>query len=502
MIIAHERLYGKVAARQWKEILGFLEDCGQQRKRLDEVERGVFQRVMELGRVLLQGFIDKAGDGDVGETLEHDGRVLRRSPEPHAKPYRCLFGVLTVSRYVYAKGERQKALAIPLDERLGLPCGEQSYVLEDWMGRLTARMPYPEAVALLREMGVNTSVRATETVVARLAEYVEGFRAARQPVAADSEGAVLVVSADGKGVPMRRSLEQRLQEEHGVRPHKRQHKTDYEKAEKRRMRGTPASRKQMAYVGVAYGIAPWPRSAQSLLDEMHRNEKQQDRPSPQNKRYWAEMTQVQKDQVCPGAARLFRALRQELLARDAGRRKPWICLMDGQRSLWELLKKHLPEAVGILDLFHVTEKLWQAAYDFHPEASAAAEQFVDRYLRMLLEGKVGCVIGVLRRFLNQRSGHQLKTKGLKEAVRYFEANRRAMRYDEYLAAGYPIGSGVVEGACRHVVKDRMECTGMRWQIEGAQAVLHLRTTYLNREWSAFITHRIQTEQNSRYGQAG
>jgi hypothetical protein len=502
MIIADERLFGKVLSRQLEEILGFLEDGRQQRKRLDEVERGLFQRLLELGRVLLQQFIDEAGDGDVGEALEYDGQLLRRSLERHAKPYRCLFGILEACRYVYAKGEKQKALAIPLDERLGLPGGEQSYVLEDWMGRLTTRMPYPEAVALLREMGVNTSVRASETVVARLAEYVEDFRAGRAPGGAESEAAVLVVSADGKGVPMRRSLEQRLQEEHGVRPHKRQHKTPYEKAEKRRLRNTAASRKQMAYVGVAYSIAPWPRSAQSLLDELHRNDVEEQRPSPQNKRYWAEMTQVQEDQVCPGAARLFRALRQELLARDAARRKPWICLMDGQRSLWELQKKYLSEAIGILDLYHVTEKLWQVAYDFHPEASAAAEQCVDRYLRMLLEGKVGYVIGVLRRFLHQRAGHKLKTKGLKEAVRYFEANRRAMCYDEYLAAGYPIGSGVVEGACRHVVKDRMECSGMRWQIEGAQAMLHLRTMYLNGEWSAFMKHRIQTEQNRLYGQAG
>jgi hypothetical protein len=57
-----------------------------------------------------------------------------------------------------------------------------------------------------------------------------------------------------------------------------------------------------------------------------------------------------------------------------------------------------------------------------------------------------------------------------------------MKYDEYLAAGYPIGSGVVEGACRHLVKDRMEQTGMRWRIAGAQAVLSLRAIYVNDDW--------------------
>jgi hypothetical protein len=79
-----------------------------------------------------------------------------------------------------------------------------------------------------------------------------------------------------------------------------------------------------------------------------------------------------------------------------------------------------------------------------------------------------------------------------------QRNRRFMRYDEYLAAGYPIGSGVVEGACRHLVKDRMEQTGMRWRIAGAQAVLSLRAIYLNDDWDTFHADRIQAEQRKLY----
>lgn len=499
MIIAHEQSLSKVVAGQVAKIIEFLDESRRQGKRLDEVERGVLKHVQSLGRILLQGFIQAAGDGDVGKTHKHDGQILHRSPELHSKPYRSVLGVLEVRRYVYAKEERQKA-TVPLDQQLGLPEDEQSYVLEDWIGRLTARMSYAEAVTLLEEMGVSTSVRAAETVTARLAEGVEGFRSQRTPVAAEPEAEVLVVSADGKGVPMRKSLEQRLLDEHGVRPHKRPCTTTYEKASKRPLRNTAAGRKQMASVGVAYSVEAWPRTTKSLLDELHRQDGPP-RPSLRNKRYWAEMTLVLEEDVSLGSARLFQALRRELQARDAKHDKPWICLMDGQSSLWKLQEEYLPEAIGILDLYHVTEKLWQAAYDFHPEASAAAERFVDRYLEMLLEGKVGYAMGVFRRFVKERSGHRQKTKGLKEAIRYFEANRGAMRYDEYLAAGYPIGSGVVEGACRHVVKDRLEQTGMRWHIEGAQAVLDLRTTCLNGEWPALLQHRVRTEQERLYGQA-
>jgi hypothetical protein len=86
-------------------------------------------------------------------------------------------------------------------------------------------------------------------------------------------------------------------------------------------------------------------------------------------------------------------------------------------------------------------------------------------------------------------------------ITYFENNRQYMKYDQYLAAGYPIGSGVVEGACRHVVKDRMELTGMRWTEAGAQSMLHPRAIYLNGDWDAYLKYHIEREQAALYGKA-
>ena len=88
---------------------------------------------------------------------------------------------------------------------------------------------------------------------------------------------------------------------------------------------------------------------------------------------------------------------------------------------------------------------------------------------------------------------------MREAADYFERNRDRMKYDEYLAAGYPIGSGVVEGACRHLVKDRMERTGMRWLPSARQAMLDLRATYLNGEWDAFWDYHVEQEDQRLYG---
>ena len=139
------------------------------------------------------------------------------------------------------------------------------------------------------------------------------------------------------------------------------------------------------------------------------------------------------------------------------------------------------------------------AHCFHKEGSDEAKQFVEERLRDLLQGRVGYVIGGLRRRLTD--GEAAAASGgrwCESAVEYLANNREHMRYDEYLAAGYPIGSGVAEGACRHLVKDRMEQTGMRWTVEGAQAMLHVRALYLNDQWEEFLEYRVEQEQARLY----
>jgi hypothetical protein len=154
--------------------------------------------------------------------------------------------------------------------------------------------------------------------------------------------------------------------------------------------------------------------------------------------------------------------------------------------------------VGVLDLFHVLERLWAVAQRFHKEGSDEAKVLVEQRLRDLLQGRVGYVIGGLRRRLKAEKLSGQRRKVVRSALEYLANNRRHMRYDECLAAGYPIGSGVAEGACRHLVKDRMEQTGMRWTVEGAQAMLHVRALYLNDQWEEFHEHRVVREQARLY----
>jgi hypothetical protein len=477
MIMAQEQHFIK-AQKEFEALLSWIGQADDEGLRIDQVERGLFSRLLAIGFVLLEAFVAKFGRGDEGETVEREGRTLRRSTEPHSRRYVSIFGELMLDRFVYAIRPKQKIVHVPVDEQLGLPQGECSYVLEDWLQKLCVKDSFDEGVQTLYDwLGVKLKVRIAESINRRMAKYAESYRESQPPPPAEEEGQILVLAGDGKGVPMRRPLEARIGQS------------------KRRGKGEKKNKKQMSYVGAVYTIDPFCRTPDDVIDEVCRKACSQDRPKPKHKRVWVEMTQQREDALANGKTRLFAQLGVEVESRVHSDEKPIVCLMDGERALWAAMRQWLPaRTIGILDLYHVMEYVWKAAHCFHAEKSNEAEDFVTDRLRMLLEGKVGYLIGGLRR--KMASLGSAKRKRLLTVIGYLENNRSHMRYDEYLAAGYPIGSGVIEGACRHVVKDRMELSGMRWTVEGAQSMLHLRSIYLNGDWKEFDQHRIQNEQNT------
>lgn len=265
-------------------------------------------------------------------------------------------------------------------------------------------------------------------------------------------------------------------------------------AHRRRGKGEKANKKRMAAVGAVYTIEPFVRTADDVIEEVMRKEARARRPRPQNKRVRAELL--------VGKVALFLWLADEVIRRNPDGSKPVIFLSDGERALHDRQSEYLPEnTICILDLFHVMERLWKVAWCFFEEGTQKHEAYrwVEERLKRLLEGKVDSVIRGIRYQATQRSLKGQKRKTVREAAEYFERNRDRMQYDEYLAMGYPIGSGVVEGACRHLVKDRMERTGMRWLPSGAQAMLDLRATYLNGEWNPFWTFHVAQEDERLYG---
>ena len=448
-----------------------------------EVEREVWQRVLAMGRQATGHFFQMQGDGDVGQTIEMpDGRELRRLDESHRRTYHSIFGPFMLSRYVYGTREGQRIDLVPFDARLELPESEYSYVLQDWAGTLSVEHAFGRtAQTLERMLGLSVTVDSLERTSRKMAESVAGFRDSLKKPPVKEEGEILVATADGKGIPMRRPADQRP-------------------VGARRKKGEKANKKQMATLGCVYTVDPKFRTAEDVVEALFREHSasRSEESVAQHKRVWSSLTYDEGDLHIDAETEVFTWMAHEVVLRRRDD-QPMACLMDGQRSLWASSETHLPaDMVQILDLLHVTSYLWDAAYLFHTEGSAEATAFVRNRTLRILHGEVGYVIGGLRQMATKRSLSKSKQKKLTQICNYFNRNRGRMRYDEYLAAGFPIASGVIEGACRHVVKDRMERAGMRWTIDGAQAMLDLRSTSINDQWSDFQTHRIETETQRLY----
>jgi hypothetical protein len=478
MIMTKERGFLK-AQEHFHGLQALVEQALQDQQRIDLVERDLMQQLLQLGLALLEAFVAGSGDGDLGPSATPPGSVepKNRLPEKHQRRYVSIFGDMQIQRWVYGSREGQKIEYRPLDEQLGLPGGDFSYVLEDWAQRLCLKEAFAEAAQGLEMLlGLRLSVRSLEAMNRRLDQSSEAFRDAQEPPPAAEEGAVLVVTSDGKGVPMRRPVERSAARKH------------------RRGKGEKANKKQMAYVGAVYTIDPFVRTADDVLDEVLRQSRARDRPMPQHKRVWAEMTGAVGSRN--GKDFLFDQLADDLVYRNRGVHRPVVFLSDGERALWEKQRQYFPWTLGVLDIFHVLEYLWLAAHCLHHEGSRQAEDYVTQQFRLLLEGKVKNVIAGLRTQARHQAGARRRT--LRKVANYYANNQEHMKYDVYLAQGYPIGSGVAEGACRHVVKDRMEQSGMRWTVKGAQAMLHTRSIYLNGDWESFDDYRITKEQQTLY----
>jgi hypothetical protein len=412
-------------------------------------------------------------------------------------------------------------------------------------------------------VAVATAERANQHLAGFARTYAVSKLTQEQPPAAEKEGELLVVAGDGKGVKMRPPPEERPSERERLAPasepaeageasspgpscpernspppssesatdaspdlasepmtsgrvagrQRQRRRKALARAQARRpgksktansnshhtKRGENKGRKRMAYVGAVYTIDRFPRTAEQVLDEIARREREKERPRPQHKHVWGEMTQLEEGERLDGRSLLFAELAINCHLRDPERQMTLICLMDGEEPLWAAQEQWLGRAIEILDFFHAMEHLWAVARVFH--TGRAVDTFVEHHARMFLEGKVDYAARNFGRLMRKKKLRGKKATVVNRAIGYYRQNRQRMRYDEYLAQGYPIGSGMAEGTCRHLVKDRLELTGMQWEHPGAQAMIYLRALYLNDEWNQFIDYRVETEQKQLYGDA-
>lgn len=298
----------------------------------------------------------------------------------------------------------------------------------------------------------------------------------------------LVLSLDGKEIVMR---PQGLRE-----TTRRAAERAAPKVKMRLSKGEKRNRKRMAMVGTVYSVALHVRTPAQIM----RLEEAPALPvrRPRHKRVWAS---VERE-----AQAVVEEVFAEARARDPDQQREWVVLVDGHeaqlRQIVAAATSQDVEVTPILDFIHVLEYLWKAAYGFHAEGTDEAERWVPERSLRILEGNASYVAAGMRRSATLRGLSAHKRANVDKCADYLLMYRHMLHYDEYLRQGLPIATDVIEGACRYLVKDRLEITGARWGLAGAEAILKLRSLRssgdFDKYWDFHISESRKRQHSSRY----
>ena len=408
-----------------------------------------------------------AGAGaDGAELTYHDRRPVT---------YVSVFGKLVFRRHAFtAPGQ---GVVCPLDAELSLPERCYSDLLRDWSGFGSADATFSEVSASLqRILGWPLSVQALETIAREdavdVAAFYERSVESESPVA--EAATILVAQADGKGVTV-------IQPTSAEQP-------------ARRGKGAPPNRMREAMVTALYTIQPYLRTPEAVAAAPAARSgpcpPRSLRPRPVQKELRATLD---------GKAVALARLAARAQRRDRPQIVDRVALTDGAPALQDQMRIALPEHTLVLDIIHAVEYLWAAGNALLGERHPDRTTWVRGHLLALLRGQVETVITALADAADAPDLTTAARKTVATTISYYQRNAPCMRYDQYLARGWPIGTGVVESACGHLVKDRMQQAGMRWTKDGAHAILDLRAVRLTDDWDAYSAFRRQRQHHRRYG---
>jgi len=466
-----EKYIGETKLKFSRILSGIIDDKNQE---AHKAESWIFVQLLELGLLLLKLFFANQGEGDYGKTIETTKGTAERGRTSN-KTYFSIFGKITISRYLYHVGKDTFA---PLDIILNLPIRRYSYYLSEMINILNIKGAYSEGVDFIKKFfTIQVSVSASETISCESSssyeEYYELREILKKPENTDEKKDYTAVSFDGKGVPMI--------------------KKEAAKIIGRQGKGQKKQKKKECLVGAKYNIDANVRTAGDVAKNLvYPDQKDQKKDSEKqakacNIRYIASVAKPKKE--------VMNEIYEEIKNEDFSK-SPLLCLMDGSQYLWSQLKsvfKDIENKVYILDIIHVIEYVWLIAHVLYKESSNDAKAYVYKKMKLILGGNIASYIVELQTEMLsgkwEKVSHQ---ETFKKVITYFKNHRQYMKYDEYLSKGYPIGTGVVESACSHVVKDRMEISGARWSINGSESILRLRSVVKSKNWDEywefFISH--------------
>lgn len=396
----------------------------------------------------------------------------------HCRALETIFGEVRITRLAYrAKGAEN---LYPADASLNLPEERHSHGLRARCAVEATRGSYEEAKAAVeRATGVGLGKRQVEQLARRAARHVDAFYQNLQRAPAE-EADALVISADGKGIVMRPD---------SLRPAtKKAAQATAHKLKTRLSKGEKKDRKRIAELAVVYDAAPVVRTPADILCRPEDGPKP---PAPEAKAKWLTAS------VVDDARKVIAEAFSEACRRDPEHNRTWVALVDGAthqiNAMRTEAKAHGVTIHVVCDFVHVLEYLWGAAWSFFEEGDPAAEAFVAEKGLAVLEGNAGIVAGAIRRKATALRLDASQRKKADECARYLKNKAPYLDYPTALFKGWPIATGVIEGSCRHIVRDRFDITGARWSLDGAEAMLKLRAVRANGDWPAYWHYHLNQE---------
>jgi hypothetical protein len=392
-----------------------------------------------------------------------------------------VFGTVSVDRLAYrAPGVGNLH---PADAALNLPVERHSHGLRKLCSLEAPRGSFDGAIdAIERQTGVTLGKRQVEELAGLAAMDFEDFYESRRP-ARSKPGDLLVLSADGKGIVMRADA---LRTRAPARPRAGP-------APKPRLSGEDhLYRKRMAEIGAVYDAKPASRTPADILTSAA-PEGYEPAPGPVARNKWLTAS------VVKAPAEVIKRVFDEAERRDPKHRRTWVALVDGanhqiERIRFEARKREVKVTI-VVDFVHVLGYLWNAAGCLHPDSDQAAAQWVHRQAMRVLQGQARKVAGAIRRQATNASLDPSRRKPADEAAVYLTNKAPYLDYPTALTQGWPIATGIVEGACRHLIKDRMDITGARWGLAGAEAILKLRAVIANGDFEEYWRFHLAQERH-------
>lgn len=453
----------------------------------DELERHVEGRGRELLRQLFQDHADLRAvrEERMPEVTGTDGVERTRTERGHARTLTTKFGDVTITRLAY------RALGAgnlhPADAVWNLPAGKHSHGLAELAVREMVRGSFESAqAAIVRATGQRIGKRQIENMAVAAAVDIADFYTGRRPEDCDA-GTLLVLTADGKGVVMRPEA---LREATA-----RAAATSTGKLATRLSPGEKNGRKRMAELACVYDCEPVIRTVSDVITRPGApRPAARNRPGATGKWLTASLSRDVPDVIADAFA--------EAARRDPGHARTWVVLVDGNRHQIEAIQAqaghHNVKVHILIDFIHVAEYVWKAAWSFFDKGDPDAGTWVADRLRHILAGDARQVAAGIRRRATTYNFTGSERAGADQAAAYLSNNADRLAYDSALAAGWPISTGVIEGACRWLVKDRMDITGARWGLAGAEAILQLRALINNADFDTYWRFHLGREHDRNH----